>query len=54
MPYESPVLEVIGTARALIQNSAFGGLDGGPIGHNHLPVHTDLEPDPVDPDVEVA
>ncbi len=41
--YESPAIEIIGQASAMIQNHAFNGLDGGPTGFNHLPVHSGLE-----------
>ncbi len=41
--YESPAIEIVGKASDMIKNSAFFGIDGGPIGHNQLPVHSGLE-----------
>ena len=43
MVYETPEVEVIGTASELIQNHFGGRLDGGPTGYNALPVLVNLE-----------
>jgi hypothetical protein len=43
MLYESPEVELIGTASELIESQVFNGLDGGPTGFDRLPVHVALE-----------